>query len=182
MDLNRLLDVLSKSKTIAFALLFAGAIMFAGQHWGAWPFTLLKDQLGFVMYGMLLGAGVLVANFLAWLPRLLLLMYTIAEVWWIKQNVISRLPFLTVTERAALLWIAHHPDAAVHGSPLEEPFRGLLREGFLIRSDDSGFAQGFKVNRRVYKNKAKLAEQFPPAVHDAILQGGTPWRRRVVHG
>ena len=177
--LNRLLDILSRSKVIAFALLFAGAITFYGQHRGWWPLTLLTEQLGWVSFAMLLGAGVLLANFLAWLPKLGLLLYTAAELWWIKQNVMSRLPRLTIQERSALLWIAHNPKEQLHGSPLEEPFRGLIREGFLIRSEDSSFSQGFEVNRKVYKNKARIGENFTSGIHTAILQGGASWRRRV---
>lgn len=181
MDYNRRLDILSRSKVIAFALLFAGVITFYGQHRGWWPLTLLTDQLGWVMFAMLLGAGVLVANFLAWLPKFALLIFTAVELWWIKQNVMSRLSRLTIQECSALLWIAHNPNEQVQGGPLEEPFRGLIREGFLIRSEDSGFSQGFEVNRKVYKNKAKIGERFPSRIHEAILQGSAPWKRRGAH-
>jgi hypothetical protein len=179
--INRLLDILSRSKIIAFALLFAGAFTFYGQHRAWWPFTLLTEQLGWVMFAMLLGAGVLLANFLAWLPKLGLLLYSAVELWWIRQNVMSRLPRLTIPERSALLWIAHNPKEQIHGSPLEEPFRGLIREGFLARSEDSGFSQGFEVNRKIYKNKAKIGESFTSSIHTAIVQGEAPWRRRVRH-
>jgi hypothetical protein len=174
-----LIKLINSSTKLAFALVFGGVAVFVGQYFGKWPFTLLQqEQLGFVLYGGLVGAGVLIfqAARLSWV--LTVLAYWLLRTWLTQQHVMSRVTNLTLEQQADLLWIAHHPRDSVEGSPLEESFRGLLKHGFIFLTDEGLFKQAFKVNRRVYKNKKKLGANFSPEIYEAIIKGEAPWKRR----
>ena len=128
---DKLIELINSSTKIGFALLFAAAAFFAGRYYHQWPFTLLQEQLGYVLFGGLLGAGVLTFQFLRLLKALFLLAYYACRVWFKNQNVMSRVGELTLEQQADLLWIAHHPNR-LSKAPLEEPFRGLCKKRFLF--------------------------------------------------
>jgi hypothetical protein len=176
---DKLIELINSSTKIGFALFFAAAVIFVGQYYHQWPFTLLQDQLGYVLVGGLIGAGVLLFQFLRLLGALFLLAYYACRLWFKNRNVMSRLGELTLEQQANLLWIAHHPKATIEGSPLEEPFRGLSKKGFLFLTEKALFRQSFRVNRRVYSAKAKIGANFPKHAYDAILQGDAPWKKRL---
>jgi hypothetical protein len=176
---DKLIELINSSTKIGFALLFAAAAIFAGQYYHQWPFILLQDQLGYVLFGGLLGAGVILFQFLRLLGALSLLAYYACRLWLKNQNVMSRLGELTLEQQADLLWIAHHPKSTVEGSPLEEPFRGLCKKDFLFLTEKTLFRQAFRVNRKVYSAKHKIGGNFPKHIYDAIVQGDAPWKKRL---
>jgi hypothetical protein len=142
------------------------------------PFKLTQEQLGYVLYGGLVGAGVLLFQALRLACALVELTYWALRLWFTQQHVMSRVTNLTLEQHADLLWIAHHPKETIEGSPLEEPFRGLLKHGFIVLTDETLFKQAFKVNRRVYSNKKKLGTNFSPQIYEAIVKGEAPWKKR----
>ena len=48
---DKLIELINSSTKIGFALFFAAAVIFVGQYYHQWPFTLLQDQLGYVLLG-----------------------------------------------------------------------------------------------------------------------------------
>ena len=178
MFFDKVIELINASTKVAFALALAAVVIFVGQYYQKWPFTLLQDQLGYVLYAGIVGGGVLVFNFLWLVGALLVRAYDGCKLRLKKLTVLGRLGDLTLDQQAAILWIAHHSEATIQGSPLEEPFRGLCNRGFLYTTDKSRFPQAFRVNRIVYWGKQKIAAKFPKHIYDAIVNGDAPWKRR----
>jgi len=141
-----------------------------------WPFTLLQDQLGYVLFAGLLGGGMLLARFLLFLRSSLDNAFEHLKIWLRPMRAMKRLAELTPQQQAALLWIAYHPDTNINGNPIEEPFRALCSKGFLTPTDDDMFDQAFKVNRRIYSGKNQIRALLRSDVADAIINDSPPWR------
>jgi hypothetical protein len=182
---DKLIELLNASTKVAFGLAFAAVVIFVGQYYKQWPFMLLQGELGYILVGGLLGAGILLFQLLRFFGQLAwalaLLGYYAVRLWRKNQNVMSRLGDLTLEQQADLLWIAHHPKAIIEGSPLVEPFRGLRNKGFIFLTDETLFPQAFRVNRKVYSSKAKIGANFNRDIYDAIVQGDAPWKRRNLY-
>lgn len=178
---DKIIELINASSKIAFALALSAAVIFVGQYYQKWPFTLLQDQLGYVLYAGLVGFGVLLLNFLRLAWALLVLAYYGCKLRFNNLTVLRRLGDLTLDQQVALLWSAHHPKAIIEGSPLEEPFRGLCKKGFLYMTDKTLFPQAFRVNRMVYWGKQKIGNNFSKDQYDAIVKGDAPWKRQRLY-
>jgi hypothetical protein len=182
MDFNKIIELLNVSNKIAFALAFGAAVVLVGQHYQLPYFIQMPSALTSVaLYFGILGAAVLLFNFLRLLWTLLMLTYYACKLRFRNLTVLSRVNELTLDQQAAIIWIAHHRDATIQGSPLEEPFRGLCNQGFLYLTDKSLFVQRFRVNRMVYWRKKKIGANFDKNLHSAIVQNDAPWKRRRLY-
>ena len=179
MSFDQLISLLQKGGTYGFALFFAASTVIVGQFFGLWPFVLLSEAIvSYVLFG---GAhrcrfGHCEPRFLR--ARVVLACWRAAKKFVRNLTVMGRVPNLLPRELAALFWIAHHPNENIYGSPIDTPFRGLCREEFLTRTDDSTlFEQAFRVNWQVYWRKKKLVRLFPKLEH---LRGDVeaPWKAR----
>lgn len=86
----------------------------------------------------------------------------------------DRLHELTPRQLGALWWISQHPDALIHGSIADDPRKALCSKKFLYASSGTAQKQGFKVNKAVYKQSAKIAERLPLHMLDPIAKGPAP--------
>ncbi len=134
-----------------------------------------------MLYAGIVGAGVLLFNFLRFVWAVLILAYYGCKLRFKNLAVMGRLKDLRLDQQAAILWIAHHPEATIQGSPLEEPFRGLCNKGFLYMTDKTLFPQAFRVNRLVYWGKQKIGSNFSKDQYEAIVNGNAPWKRRSLY-
>src|ERR1700736_3380502 len=65
---HNLLTVITKSDKIGFALCFAGGVVFACNRLKIEPFSYLgNDQLSYILFAALFGAGLVLLRILSWL-------------------------------------------------------------------------------------------------------------------
>jgi hypothetical protein len=178
MDFNKLLDMLTNSARLGFAVFFAGLCIFVGQALNIWPFTLFQDNLSYVLYAMLVGAGLVFLRLLSWLKEGSTNIWAGITNWREKWTVMDRVNELTPPQQAALMWIAENPDQNVSGSRYDEPFSALVDSKYLYARSSDGRKQGFGVNSRVYKKKDKLAALLPKHIVDSLSGAEAPWKQR----
>ena len=159
--MNQFLALIDKSTRIAFAVAFAGLVVFY-----AWPQT-----FQWMIVPTLIAVGVLLARLLMLLGKGVVVLSNKLWNWGWRQTAIFRVGNLTPRWQLALLWIANHPRETIHGSPLEEPYRSMLRHGFLFTTDSSLFPQAFKVNRCVYWHQRKIGKNFAQHTKDGVAPG-----------
>lgn len=178
MFFEKVIELINTSTKLAFALAMAAVVIFVGQYYQMWPFTLLQDQLGYVLYAGIVGGCVLFFNFLRLIWVVLVVTYYGCKRRFKNLAVLRHLKDLTIEQQVAILWIAHHSRATVQGSPLEEPFRGLCNKSFLFMTDKTLFRQAFRVNQMVYWGKRKIKANFSEDQINAVVKGDAPWKRR----
>lgn len=178
---DKLFELIVRSTRFGFALAFAGTVFLAGNKYGWWPITLAPEHVSYIIYATLLGYGILVAVGLANLFKIGFALLDLLFAWIgakrRERNVMDRLDELAPPQVAALWWISQNPTVLIHGSRYQEPFKSLCAKGFLYASSEKVDAQGFKVNKAVFKKSAKIAERLPPAIVEQLPKQAAPWRR-----
>jgi hypothetical protein len=177
---DRLFELIAKSTRFGFALAFAGTLFVAGNIYGWWPIKLSPENISYIIFATLLGYGILVAVVLANTFKIVFALFDLLVTWIGKvrrdRNVMDRLSELTPPQTVALWWISQNPTALIHGNIYQDPFRTLCAKGFLYASSETAQAQGFKVNKAVFKRSAKIAERLPPAIVEQVPKQPAPWR------
>jgi hypothetical protein len=177
---DKLFEIVAKSTRFGFALAFAGTIFILGNKYEWWSIKLAPDQTSYIIFATLLGYGILVASALANGFRLAWavadLGWTAFRYWRQNNNIMDKLHELTPRQTAALWWISQNPNVIIHGSIFEDPFRALCSKKYLHAASGTAQAQGFKVNKVVFRKSAKIAERLPPHLLDQIAKGPAPWR------
>jgi hypothetical protein len=177
--LNKLLELLTHSAGLGFALFFAGAVIFTGQRFGLLPFELAAEHQTYILYGMLVGAGLVFLRLMSWLKEGSSSVWTGITELRQKWTVMNRVNELTPPQQAALMWIAQNPGENISGNRYDEPFNALIDRQYLFASDDTTRPQGFRVNGRVFSKKDKLAAAIPKEVVSATEKGmEAPWKQR----
>jgi hypothetical protein len=180
MSFDQFVVLLQKGGPYGFAIFFAAIVVVVGQATKLWPFTTISDaQMSYILWAGLVGCGLFVTSLATYFCRATLWCWRGARRLVRNLTVMGRVSNLMPVEQAALFWIACHPKANIHGSPLESPFRALHREGFLTLTDSALFKQTFRVNWQVYWRKKKLAKQFPK-LKDLSGDVEAPWKPRRV--
>ena len=179
MSFDQFIILLQKGGPYGFALFFAAAAVVIGQSSGSWPFTILSEtQVSYVLIAGLIGAGLFVASLGGYATQAARSCWRAIKNFIREVTVMHRVSNLMPVEQAALFWIAHHQNESVYGSPLESPFRGLCREGFLTLTDSSAlYEQAFRVNWQVRWRKKKLERLFPK-LKDLSGDVDPPWKAR----
>jgi hypothetical protein len=175
MFFDNLLKLLAASSKIGFAITFAGLGLITGNYYGALPYTLPVEQMGYIQFGTLLGIGMLLASVLASMGTVVRRKFASVQRWWWRQTVISRVGELTPREQLALYWIAHHKDQSIVGSRYTDPFQRLCQKGFLVSTEITGANQSFGVSRWVYWRKRKIARFVDPKFHHLSGDFEAPW-------
>src|SRR5262245_35155476 len=121
----KLLELISASNKIAFALLLAGLVLLLDQHYQFLPFPIPSGSGGWITTAAVLGAWMLVASITAWMLSVVGQSHKGFKSWWQSWTVMDRLDELTHRERLALYWIAYHPEKPIVGSRYLEPFKRL---------------------------------------------------------
>jgi hypothetical protein len=177
---DRLFELIAKSTRFGFALAFAGTLFIAGNIYGWWPIKLSPENTSYIIFATLLGYGILIAAALANGFKIAYALLEVLFAWIGKRrrdrNVMDRLHELTPRQIAALWWISQNPKALIHGSIYDDPFRALCSKKYLYASSGLAQAQGFRVNKAVFKQSAKIAERLPNHLLDQIAKGPIPWR------
>jgi hypothetical protein len=140
---------------------------------------LAPEQTSYIIFATLLGYGILLASALA---NGSLILWHLSELLWLwlkrwrqNRNIMDRLDELTPRQLASLYWISQNPGARVHGSVYDDPFRALCSKKYLIATAGTAQAQGFKVNKAVFRKSHKIAERLPADLLEQIARGQAPW-------
>jgi hypothetical protein len=175
---DKLLELLTKSTLLGFALAFAGTIFFGGNRYGWWNVPLTPDQSFYLGVATLLGYGIVVGSALANGFRIAFALLDLLFTWIGKvrreRAVMDRLNELTPRQLGALWWISQHPDALINGSIFDDPWKALCSKKFLYASSETAQTQGFRVNKAVYKQSTKIAERIPANLRGQIANGPRP--------
>lgn len=174
---DKLLEVLSKSDKIGFALVFAAGGIFLGRHFWPQHFSVLSnDMLGWIMFAGLLGTGLLIWNITAAIYKGFKLLGRRISKWRYDQNVLARLNTLMPLEAETLLWMLVNNKDRVPANLLEQPFEGMVRKGVLVKTDGSEFVQVLRLHQTILANRDKL---YPPDNEQAQKLKGDhpPWQR-----
>src|SRR5438128_1320019 len=91
MFFDKLIELIQANTKIGFALAFAAAAIFIGHYHNQWPFTLLQEHLGYVLFGGLIGAAVLLFQSLRMLGLLFLRAHHAYRLWFRNWTVMNRL-------------------------------------------------------------------------------------------
>jgi hypothetical protein len=177
---DRLFELIAKSTRFGFALAFAGTLFVAGNMYGWWPIKLSPENISYIIFATLLGYGILFAVVLANAFKIIFALLDLLVTWIGKvrrdRNVMDRLSELTPRQTVALWWISQNPTAPLHGNIYQDPFKTLCAKGFLYGSSQTAQAQGFKVNKAVFKRSAKIAERLPPEIVEQVPKQAAPWK------
>lgn len=178
---DKLFELIARSTRFGFALAFAGTVFLAGNMRNWWSIQLAPEHMSYIIFATLLGYGILLASLLANAFQigfaLLGLLFTWIGAKRRERNVMDRLHELAPPQLAALWWISQNPAVLIHGNRYQEPFKSLCTVGFLHAASEKAQAQGFKVNRAVFKKSSKIAERLPQAVVDQLPRQAAPWLR-----
>jgi hypothetical protein len=181
---TRLIELFNASDKVGFGFLVAGGVSLYGADHDVAPFTLMKSLPAlhfFIIFFTLFGGATCTPGFIRILKTLWGRLSLKVRRWWWRRTTMDRAIHLIPFERLSLAWIAHHRDSNVFGSRFEDPFRSLLREGFIVAAHKTGHAQGFQINPVVYRraNRKNLRQLCPKGADQHIDNEEPPWKRLV---
>jgi hypothetical protein len=182
--LDKVLELITKSDRIGFALLFAGIVIFAGWHHQLEPFTYLsKEYLGLILFASLAGAGLVIFRVSAWLlagtKKALVAARNRYADWKKRRTAPDRLSELLPDEIRALVWMLVNDNMRIYGNRLRQAFEGLIRKGFLSTTDGRELEQVFVLNPRIEAASKEILAKFPQKVRDAFDGENPPWQQRM---
>ncbi len=144
--ITKILLLLEKSIRTAFAVAIAGLV----------AMVLLPSAFNLLIIPTLLALGFIAVQLCIWIWSAASWLKHRAQRAWQYWDVLKRVDALVPRTRLALLWIANNPKEPVHGSPFVDPFRELLAQGFIFRTDmETLFSQAYRVHPRVYSSRDK---------------------------
>lgn len=180
---DKALELIAASDKIGFAFAATALTVFVGQYYEAWPFILLHEHLGLVLFFGLFGCFLMLLRALRWILDHITSGFKWSHRWWINYRVLSRIDSLLPEEKAAVIWIANNPKAKLYGSFGDDPWENLLRHGFIFKTYSSFSKQPFVVNKQVYRNKDHLNSLVKTEMQQVLAEGTEPpWARATRRG